>query len=175
VLIEAVQSVLVVDDDLAVVASFERALRSQRRVYVATNASQAIELGAAKRPNLAIIDMKLGNGFGTEVIRVLREHSPETVTVLLSGYLTVDATVEAVRAGAQHVMAKPVGPRELLLRVAGRTSSESLDTPSLAHAEREHIARVLTDCNGNISEAARRLRIHRTSLRRKLTRRTAEG
>jgi len=93
---------------------------------------------------------------------------------LLSGYLSIDITVEAVKAGADVVLAKPVTVGEVLHRVLGEDYTEPVTTPSLAQVEAEHIARVLTDCNHNISEAARRLGIYRSSLQRKLRKQTAK-
>ena len=92
------------------------------------------------------------------------------MVVLVSGYLTIDTTVVAVQAGADVVVTKPITAGEILRRVDGRHQDRParIETPTLADAEAEHIARVLTDCDGNISEAARRLGIYRSSLQRKL-------
>lgn len=105
-------------------------------------------------------------------MRELRDELPDSRFALVSGYLTVDATVAAVRAGADVVLTKPVSAGEIVRRAEEITSmpDDNTETPTLAQAESEHIARVMTDCNGNISEAARRLGIFRSSLQRRLRR-----
>ena len=163
-----VKSVLVIDDDERVAAAMARALRLDREVFIASDASSGVALAMQERPDLAIVDLRLGSESGIDVIRELRRASPETTITLLSGYLSIDITVEAVKAGADVVLAKPVTVGEVLHRVLGDDSNHPVTTPSLAQVEAEHIARVLTDCNHNISEAARRLGIYRSSLQRKL-------
>jgi two-component system response regulator RegA len=113
--------------------------------------------------------MMLGTESGFDVVRALRALRPDAVLVMLSGWMTTDATVAAVRAGADHVVVKPIGFREILARIDGRVDPDA-PTPSLERAEWEHISRVLRDCRGNVSETARRLRIDRSTLRRRLRR-----
>jgi two-component system response regulator RegA len=88
---------------------------------------------------------------------------------VISGYMTIDAAVASSRFGADAVLSKPVRPSEIIRQLMEGPPEPNLEeTISLARVEYEHIARVLADCNGNISEAARRLGIHRHSLQRKL-------
>src|SRR5262249_46042062 len=92
------------------------------------------------------------------------------VVAIISGYLSIDTTVFAVHAGADFVISKPVSGRDILSRIEhGEQFDPELGvTPTLAEASGQHIARVLADCKGNISEAARRLGICRSSLQRRL-------
>ena len=106
------------------------------------------------------------------MVRELKAEMPGSRFALVSGYLTTDVTVAAVRAGADVVLTKPVTGTEIVRRLedANTVPADEPSTPTLAQAESEHIARVMEDCNGNISEAARRLGIYRSSLQRRLRR-----
>lgn len=161
---------LVVDDDERVLASLSRSLESRHEVFTATTSPDATLIARRERPNLALVDLHLGAFSGLDLVRALKAELPDIVVVLLSGYLTIDTAVSAAQAGADVVVTKPITASEILRRVDGRHTTESplLETPTLADAEAEHIARVLKDCDGNISEAARRLGIYRSSLQRKL-------
>jgi two-component system, response regulator RegA len=162
------RSVLVVDDDEQVLRSWKRAAR-EHNVFTAIDATAARHLARAEHPDLAIVDLRLGDASGIDLIRDLKRDLPELVLVLCSGYLSVTAAVAAVRAGAEIVVLKPITLHEILQRLEASTDEPDLDdTPTLARAEWEHIMRVLADCNGNVSKAARRLGIYRSSLQRRL-------
>ena len=164
----SLQNVLAVDDDERILGSWKRAAR-ERNVFTATDAVTARRLANTEKLDLAIVDLRLGNTSGIDLIRELRRDLPDLMTVLCSGYLSVAAAVAALRAGADIVVFKPITFREILQRIEQNAQEPDLeDTPSLAHAEWEHIMRVLADCNGNISMAARRLGIYRSSLQRRL-------
>lgn len=164
----SINRVLVVDDDEKVLSACRR-VRS-RRVFTAANPADALELAQTERPDLAIVDLRLGTESGIDVTRDLKDACPGLVVALCSGYLSVTTAVAAVKAGADVVVFKPVTFEEILKRVEGSVEAPApLDeTPTLARAEWEHIMRVLADCNGNVSLAARRLGIYRSSLQRKL-------
>lgn len=164
----AVRSVLIVDDDERVTSAMARNLGVNRTVDVAHDSETAIEAARRSRPDLVIVDLRLGAASGIDAIRELRSELPESVVALISGYVSTDTTVMAVKAGADLVLSKPVSGNELLRRVCGEELEPVTETPSLAQVEAEHIARVLSDCGGNVSEAARRLGIYRSSLQRKL-------
>ena len=116
--------------------------------------------------------------YGIEVVRELHRVDPATKIVVLTGYGSIATALEAMRLGATHYLTKPADVDEVIasfdrdnaepakdLEAAEGTEPE---TPSLARVEWEHIQRVLTDCDGNITKAAERLGIHRRSLQRKL-------
>ena len=95
-----------------------------------------------------------------------------TRILVLTGYGSIATAVEAMRLGAMGYLTKPADAEEILRALEGQTAPlalpETLSTPSLARVEWEHMQRILADCAGNVSEAARRLGIHRRSLQRKL-------
>jgi two-component system response regulator RegA len=135
----------------------------------------------AAMPDFAVIDLRLPSGSGLDVVRLLRRLSPRTVMVVLTGYGSIATALEAVALGAAHYLTKPATIDEILAgfaraRPAGEDAAAA-EAPasvvpevlSLARVEWEHINRVLADCEGNVSEAARRLGMHRRSLQRKLS------
>jgi two-component system response regulator RegA len=167
-----VRTVLAVDDDAMILAAVTRSMGRKRTVITTSSPDEAIDAARTTPPDLAIVDLRIGQASGIDLARRLKSQSPETVIVLISGYLTVDTTVRAMRAGADFVMSKPITATDILRRIDESDDDgddADLDsTPTLADAQNEHIARVLADCGGCISEAARRLGIHRSSLQRRL-------
>ncbi len=135
----------------------------------ARDPATARRLASENELDLAIVDLRLGPASGIDLVRDLRADAPDLLIVLCSGYVSVDVTVAATRAGADVVVYKPITFKELLRRVQKSSTEPDLtDTPTLARAEWEHMMRVLEDCNGNVSAAARRLGIFRSSLQRRL-------
>lgn len=168
-------TLLIVDDD----RSFREALSAsfKRRGYevrAAASAEEALELCADWTPERAVIDLRMPGASGLELLRALKRIDQNTEIVLLTGYGSIPTAVEAVRAGAANFLTKPADPEEIEKAFSGESQSVSEaatavpETPSLDRASWEHIQRVLADCNGNISEAARRLGLHRRTLQRKL-------
>src|SRR5262245_37747655 len=120
---------------------------------------------------MALVDLRLPTSSGLEVVRGLKQLDDTTNVVVLTGYGSIATAVESVRLGAITYLTKPVDADQILAAFDGGETNalRSQDgTPSLARVEWEHIQRVLNDCDGNISQAARRLKIHRRSLQRKL-------
>jgi two-component system response regulator RegA len=165
-----IEKVLAVDDDETLLAALTRSLGRRRTVFTASNPTTARTIARKQRPDLAIVDMRIGSASGIDLVRTLKAESPNTIVALVSGYLSVESTVVAVRAGADVIMSKPVTARDILRRVeSGMPTEPDFDeTPTLARAQIEHIERVMSDCHGNVSEAARRLGIYRSSLQRRL-------
>jgi two-component system, response regulator RegA len=170
-------SVLVVDDDEVFREQMVRAFRN--RGYDARGAADAEEAEVSARgesPELAVVDLRMPGRSGLELVRVLKEIDPGTNVVVLTGYGSIATAVEAVRLGATHYLTKPADVDEVLAAFAradavaeGEPPVEMRgQVPSLARVEWEHINRVLADCGGNVSQAARLLGIHRRSLQRKL-------
>jgi len=167
-------TILVVDDDEAFRERLGRAFRDRGfSVSLASDHASAVRLASVDPPELAVVDLKMPGRSGLEVVRDLRTLDAATRMVVLTGYGSIATAVEAVKLGAVNYLTKPADADEVLAALGAHTpsvlaGSEAVETPSLARAEWEHINRVLTDCSGNISEAARRLGIHRRSLQRKL-------
>jgi two-component system, response regulator RegA len=168
-----IRSVLAIDDDEQVLGGYKRGLsrdRTVQAVYTTGDPVAARQIAKRERCDLAIVDLRLKGESGISLTRDLRRDCPDMKIALCSGYLSVEVAVAAVHAGADAVLFKPITAREILRRVeAGAAVDPNLDdTPTLARAEWEHITRVLADCNGNVSLAARRLGIYRSSLQRRL-------
>ncbi len=166
-------SILVVDDDEVLRERLGRALRERGyAVRTAGSAAQAAALAEAESPELAVVDLKMEGGSGLDVLKHLKAQDASTRVVILTGYGSIATAVDATKLGATYYLPKPADVDEILAaferEAPGTLDAGSLAAPSLARAEWEHIQRVMADCGGNISEAARRLGMHRRSLQRKL-------
>jgi two-component system, response regulator RegA len=167
---------MVVDDDRAFRERLARALRSRGHlVREADGRAAAVRLALEEAPEYAVVDLRMADGSGLEVVSALLEIEPATRAVVLTGYGSIASAVEALKRGAVNYLTKPADAEEVL-QALGLSSGEPAGagagerTPSLQRVEWEHINRVLHDCDGNISAAARALRLHRRSLQRKLQR-----
>lgn len=128
-------------------------------------------------PTHAVVDLRMPEMDGLALVDRLSASDPAMHIVVLTGYGSISTALEAVRRGASHYLTKPASLQEILQALgieAGdsprREDAEARDAvPSLARAEWEHIQRVLTDCGGNITQAAKLLGLHRRSLQRKLS------
>jgi len=126
-------------------------------------------------PDRAVVDLNMPGRGGLEVVRDLKERVPGAEIVVLTGFGSVPTAVDAVRLGACNYLHKPAHA-DMILAAFEHGRSDPLEQaepeyqpPSLALAEWEHIQRVLTDCGGNVSMAARKLGLHRRTLQRKLS------
>jgi len=175
---EAAIRLLVVDDDAAYRTRLCRALRD-RGLAVEGAGSVAEGLAEARRfrPQRAVLDLRLGDGSGVELVRELLALDPAMRCLVLTGYGSIATAVEAVRLGAIDYLTKPLDADEILQAFesrgraggeAGAGGAPSVTVPSLHRVEWEHIQRVLADCGGNVSAAARQLGMHRRTLQRKL-------
>lgn len=172
---ENAPSMLLVDDDEIFRTRLARALvRRGYEVSEAGSYDEAMKTARAQSPEFAVVDMRMPGKSGLELLRDLKKIDPTTRIVMLTGYGSIATAVEAVRLGADNYVSKPAGAKDIIAafdraeRPPLEAAPESYEAPSLARLEWEHINRVLSDCGGNISEAARRLGIHRRSLQRKL-------
>lgn len=173
------QSILLVDD--SVVLRDRLALAFQERgfrVEVASNYDEALTVFLQNPTDLAVVDLRMPGKTGLALVPQLKKLSPETRVVILSGFGSISTAIDAVRLGATNFLPKPADADDILAAFARGDADidlpqaqEEIPVPTLAQAEWEHIHRVLADCSGNISEAARRLGIHRRSLQRKLRKR----
>jgi two-component system, response regulator RegA len=167
----AAGTVLLVDDDPIFLNTFRREFaRRDWCVATAARADEAAVAAREHRPNVIVLDLMLGEDSGIDLIEALKREVPSSRIVMTSGYPTFATAVEAMRLGAHHFVPKPCSVERVLAAAASEPprGRESAPTASLAQSERAHIDRVIDDCDGNISEAARRLGMHRRSLQRKL-------
>jgi two-component system response regulator RegA len=172
-------SVLLVDDDARLRSRMARAF--EERGYEAQQAGghdTALAIAREESTEFAVVDLRMPGKSGLDVVRELHRIDPATKIVVLTGYGSIATALEAMRLGATHYLTKPADVDEVIASfdrdrsepkdaAAPETGAEP-ETPSLARVEWEHIQRVLTDCDGNITKAAERLGIHRRSLQRKL-------
>ena len=166
---------LIVDDDRA----FREALASAfvRRGYtvkLAESPDDALAAVGDFEPTRALIDLRMPRGSGLDLVRELKQRFPDAAVVVLTGYGSIPTAIEAVKRGALNYLTKPAEPGEIEAAFQDATdgheapSPTEVSVPSLDRATWEHMQRVLSECQGNISEAARRLGMHRRTLQRKL-------
>jgi two-component system response regulator RegA len=163
------RTLLVVDDDDVFRGRVVQAMRARGlEAMGADGHASALALARQDSPELALVDLRLGDGSGLDVVRDLKQLDASTVVVVLTGYGSISTAVAAMKLGAASYLTKPADAEQIMAAFAGTDPPETAETPSLARVEWEHIQRVLADVAGNVSEAARRLGIHRRSLQRKL-------
>lgn len=169
------RSLLIVEDDDRLRGRLARALRE--RGYETREASDydsAMRAAREDSPEYLLVDLRIpGEKSGLDVVRDLKALDASTVAVVLTGYGSIATAVEAVRLGAAEYLTKPADADQIIAAFSRSTAAHVDDpeqVPSLARVEWEHINRVLADCGGNVSKAARLLNIHRRSLQRKLNR-----
>jgi two-component system response regulator RegA len=175
--VEPPRAALVVDDDDTFRNRLCRAFAA--RGWEAIGASDgpgALELASRSSPDLAVVDLRLPGMSGLDIVQGLRSLDETTCIIMLTGYGSIATALTATKLGANHYLSKPADADQILN--AYSKISEGLNNlpgepekhavPSLARVEWEHIQRVLTDCDGNVSQAAKLLGLHRRSLQRKL-------
>ena len=174
-------SILLVDDTFVLQERLSTAMEQRGfRVETAGNYEEAIDVFRKRPTELAVLDLRMPGKSGLELLRKLLQLAPDTRIIILSGFGSIPASIDAVRAGAVNFLSKPADADDSLSAFMRGDEPSVPDgavafpAPSLARNEWEHIHRVLSDCGGNISEAARRLGIHRRSLQRKLRKRAPE-
>lgn len=169
------KTILIVDDDQVLRDQLARAL--QRRGLEPTTADSfetAMFLAKHSLFDMAILDLRMDGPNGLELLQALLKLQPKILAVMLTGYGSIATAVDAVKLGAVNYVQKPADADDLLAafdRAEQKTPDGSdiqYEAPTLARLEWEHINRVMADTGGNISEAARRLGLHRRTLQRKL-------
>jgi two-component system response regulator RegA len=166
---------MLVDDDAPLRRSLQRAMeRRGFRVFQAESLKSGISLAHTIKPDYAVIDLRLEDGSGIELVKKLRELHPQVRVVILTGYGNIATAVAAVKAGAIDYLAKPVDADDVIdaLLATGSGLPPPPANPMSADRVRwEHIQRVFEQCNRNVSETARRLNMHRRTLQRILNKR----
>ena len=164
------RTLLIIDDD----APFRQRLAQamERRGYAVTTAETVaggIEAAGSLRPAFAVVDLRLGDGNGLEVVPALRAARPDARIIVLTGYGNIASAVAAVKQGAVDFLSKPADADaiETALLQRGPSLPPPPEQPMTADRVRwEHIQRVFEQCDRNVSETARRLRMHRRTLQR---------
>jgi two-component system response regulator RegA len=164
---------LIVEDDDALRGRLARAFEGRGfDVHTAASAREAATTIDTESPEFVILDLRTPEGNGLDLISKISESDPATRIVVLTGYGSIATAVEAVRRGATNYLSKPANADEILAAFGTPAGEGATSLPmqpmSLDQVEWEHINRVLVECDGNISEAARVLKLHRRSLQRKL-------
>jgi two-component system response regulator RegA len=173
------RSILLVDDSFVLRDRLAEAFQERGfRVAVAGNCDEAVDVFRLDPTDLAVIDLRMPGRTGLTVISDLKAIREDVQVLILSGFGSIATAIDAIRLGAVNFLPKPADADDILsafkrggAEVQLASTDEEIPVPTLAQAEWEHIHRVLADCSNNISEAARRLGIHRRSLQRKLRKR----
>jgi two-component system, response regulator RegA len=164
---------LIVDDETVFRERLCRAFRERGWEAHDANSPEALEFARRLSPDLILLDLKMANIGGLDLIEPLKTLDTTTTLIILTGYGSIPTALQALKLGADHYLSKPVDVDQILtayedLRAEVPGKQTPVTVPSLARVEWEHIQRVLSDCSGNISQAAKLLGIHRRSLQRKL-------
>jgi two-component system response regulator RegA len=165
---------LIIEDDEAFARTLARSFeRRGYKVLVASGHDEAEALLESNSPGYAVVDLKLkGNASGLSCVQMLHQHDPEMLIVVLTGFASIGTAVEAIKLGACQYLAKPSNTDDIEAafgHVAGSTEVDVTNrSTSIKTLEWEHIHAVLAETDFNISEAARRLGMHRRTLARKL-------
>ena len=172
---EADRSLLLVDDDKPFVTRLTRAMELRGfTVSVAESVAEGLTAIGRSAPAFAVIDMRLGDGNGLDVISELKARRPEARGIILTGYGNIATAVTAVKLGAFDYLAKPADADEIFsaLVATQHDKAELPENPMSADRVRwEHIQRIYELCGRNVSETARRLNMHRRTLQRILAKR----
>lgn len=169
-------SLLLVDDDEPFLRRLARAM--EKRGFTPTPVQTVAEgkaVAAARPPAYAVIDLRLEDGNGLDVVEVLRESRPESRIVVLTGYGAIATAVAAVKIGATDYMSKPADANDITNALLARSDDKPPPPENPMSADRvrwEHIQRVFELCDRNVSETARRLNMHRRTLQRILAKRS---
>lgn len=167
---------LIVEDDAAFARTLKRSFeRRGYEVMLAADVERARALIDARTPGHAVVDLKLGNASGLTVVQALHEHDSAMRIVVLTGFASIVTAVEAIKLGACNYLVKPANTDDIetaFTRQPGDVEAPVAARPtSIKTLEWERIHQTLVECDFNISEAARRLGMHRRTLARKLGKR----
>jgi two-component system response regulator RegA len=176
---DASRSLLIVDDDQPFRSRLARAMERRGFDVVAVDSvALGVEVAQESAPVFAVVDLRLGDGSGLDVVAALRDARPEARIVVLTGYGNIATAVAAVKAGAVDYLPKPADADavEAALLADGRPLPPPPENPMSADRVRwEHIQRVFEQCERNVSETARRLKMHRRTLQRILNKHAPRG
>ena len=170
------KSLLIVDDDDPLRMRLSRAMEKKGFVVKdAKTVDNAIKMVRSLPPKFALVDLRLEDGSGLDVVQEINKVSKDSRVVMLTGYGNLPTAVAAVKAGAIDYMAKPVDADDVEAALLASPDSKAKPPENPMSADRvkwEHIHRVFELCNRNVSETARRLKMHRRTLQRILSKRS---
>jgi two-component system response regulator RegA len=168
-------SLLIVDDDKPFLTRLARAMETRGFVVeTAESVEEAVGKARANPPAYAVVDMRLGDGNGLDVVAAIREKREDSRTIILTGYGNIATAVNAVKLGAVDYLAKPADADDVTDALLAPSDDKAPPPENPMSADRvrwEHIQRVYELCNRNVSETARRLNMHRRTLQRILAKR----
>lgn len=171
-------TLLIVDDDETFLQVLARALEKRGfHTISASNTDQGFTLARKHQPLYAVVDLRLPGDSGLVLVEQLINLDPKMRVLVLTGYASITTAVEAIKLGAVHYLAKPANAQEIINALQQKEGNSETEIPqqpmSPNRIEWEHIQKVLADCDGNISAAARSLGMHRRTLQRKLAKKPA--
>jgi two-component system response regulator RegA len=168
-------SLLIMDDDTAFRTRLGRAMEARGFTpRLAASLAEAKTLIAESAPAYAVLDMKLDDGIGLDVVEVIRAKRPDARIIILTGYGAIATAVAAVKAGATDYLSKPADADQVLAALLAQKGDAPPPPENPMSADRvkwEHIQRIYEMCGHNVSETARRLNMHRRTLQRILAKR----
>jgi two-component system response regulator RegA len=174
-IIPAERTLLIVEDDKSFLQRLARAMESRGfTVTIAETVADGLLQVEKVAPAFAVVDMRLGDGNGLDVISALKQRRPEARAIILTGYGNIATAVNAVKIGAVDYLAKPADADDVvaaLLALEGRKAEPPEHPMSADRVRWEHIQRIYELCGRNVSETARRLNMHRRTLQRILAKR----
>jgi two-component system response regulator RegA len=169
------RSLLIVEDDKSFLQRLAKALEARGFIVeTAESVAEGLSKVASNAPAFAVVDMRLGDGNGLDVISALKRERPEARALILTGYGNIATAVNAVKIGAVDYLAKPADADDVVAALLNIENSkiEPPENPMSADRVRwEHIQRIYELCGRNVSETARRLNMHRRTLQRILAKR----
>ena len=170
------KSLLILDDDDPLRGRLSRAMEKKGfSVKEAKNVAEGLQVAKNNPPGFALVDLRLEDGSGLDVVQELSKNKKDCRIVMLTGYGNLPTAVAAVKAGAIDYMAKPVDADDIEAALLASSESKAKPPENPMSADRvkwEHIHRVFELCNRNVSETARRLKMHRRTLQRILSKRS---
>ena len=169
------KSLLIVDDDKSFSARLSRAMEARGfSVHVSETVQDGLNAIRGTPPAFAVVDMRLDDGNGLDVVAQLKMLRPEARVIVLTGYGNIATAVTAVKLGALDYLAKPADADDILAALLAPANQKAQPPENPMSADRvrwEHIQRVYELCDRNVSETARRLNMHRRTLQRILAKR----
>lgn len=167
---------LIVDDDMTFCRVLARAMAGRGfAVTVAHDVAQAIWSAEQNPPKFAVVDLRMPGPSGLTLVKKLKELDGDIRVVVLTGYASIATAVEAIKMGATHYLAKPVNAEEIIAafgRISAQSEIDITEDPlPVSRVEWEYIQKVLTERQGNITDTAKALGMHRRTLQRKLAKR----